>query len=156
MTIDRLALHQKQRTHSGVLKEQEVARIKFLLGVGKHARELAKVYGVSPWTINAIRRGDTWNWVKAEEGSAMLSDEEVTRLAKESEKRFLEMQAPKEITAEEIAASQEKLIKMLAENPVEGEASPHFSTLDKFLTDVRESREVNAKVDRYLGELKED
>lgn len=62
--LDAREVRRRQRTQSGVLSEYEVARIKWGLENGHTPRSLAEVFDVSLWTIRAIRRGDTWGWVK--------------------------------------------------------------------------------------------
>ena len=87
--------HQRQRTRSGVLTEAEVARIKLLLKQGMSARQVKEYFPVSLWTIRAIARGDTWDWVAPEgEGEiepppAILTSAELAQAARESQERMI-------------------------------------------------------------------
>ena len=58
----------RQRTKTGILLKEEVARIKWLLEQGMSKRQLKEAYNVSLWTIRAIARGDTWHWVESDNG----------------------------------------------------------------------------------------
>jgi hypothetical protein len=96
MKLSKHDIHQRQRTKSGILEESEVARIKWLLAGGSSRKEVAQAYQMSLAAISAIARGDTWSWVTA----ASPTDLEASRPL-----------VP--ISADVIAASQTRLLKML-------------------------------------------
>lgn len=56
----------RQRTSAAILKEHEVARIKWNLLNGLSVRDCAEAYGVAAETIRRISRGETWGWVRAQ------------------------------------------------------------------------------------------
>ena len=79
--LDMREVRRRQRTQSGILSEVEVARIKWGLENGHTPRQLAEMYDMSLWSIRAIRRGDTWGWVKPQanlEQVVMMKLEEAT------------------------------------------------------------------------------
>lgn len=64
MTI--LNKHNAASAQKGVLKTDEVLRIKQGLERGDHPNLLARLFGVSEQTITRIRDGKTWGWLRTD------------------------------------------------------------------------------------------
>lgn len=102
----------KQRTVSGRLSEAQVARIKWRTAQGEPKRDLAREYGVSLWTIRAIARGDTWDWVAPDDGAGMKEAGQLDTIAAQaSEARLARMMAE----ARESRETAERVDSMLNE-----------------------------------------
>jgi len=59
-----IADHNAASAKKGVLKAEQVLKIKEALLRGENPRALAVLFGVSVLTITRIRNGDTWAWLK--------------------------------------------------------------------------------------------
>jgi hypothetical protein len=66
---------QEMNSKKGVLTAAEVIRIRELLALGAHPKDLAEVYGVSTRTITSIRDRNTWSWLETAEHSESYVEE---------------------------------------------------------------------------------
>jgi hypothetical protein len=81
-----IADHNAASAKKGILRADQVMKIKQGLQAGEHPLMFATLYGVSEQTIIRIRDGKTWAWLKAQgnlplASQAPLPDEVATSLA---------------------------------------------------------------------------
>jgi hypothetical protein len=107
MKLPAAEVHRRQRTKSGILTPEEVGVIKWWLEQGKSPREMARAYQMSLWTMRAIARGDTWDWVPATPPGQLVQTNTADRAAEESYARLQEMLAKQ--------AEDDKVGKMIEE-----------------------------------------
>lgn len=131
-------VHRRQRTKSGLLTAEEVARIKTLYASGVESpRSLARAYDVSLWTIRAIIRGDTWAWVEADDYG----------------KPRPEMPAMSPELAAEAAASEARFRQRMGLPEVPKEVAPDTSVVDRLLSEAQAVKDKEQHTDDMLAEL---
>ena len=144
MTYSKREVHHRQRTKSGLLSEAEVRRIKWMLLNGFGRKEIAQIYGMSKWAIAAIDKGDTWNWVEADEGPR--GDEPLVPNAADPLDRLgPEMQRKAE-------ASLQRFLSMSQDQPPSGAGAEGTSdTSTEFLSPMEK---LQRDIDKRLREAK--
>lgn len=136
----------QNNTRAGKLTPAIVYELRQRYVEGWTQGRLAREYQISVGQVGRIVRGEAWQQYDN-------PAKEITTSMKVTQRIHIP-----EPTKEEIAASLAKLQGMLA-NPVDKplgkeEAEPKYSTLDQFLTDVKETKEgsVESKLEKFLGE----
>jgi len=94
-------VQRRQRTRSGILTPEEVARIKWLLLNGYSVRQVKDMYNMSLWAIRAIDRGDTWDWVQPDAGPGSLDESMVSASLAKLDKHLNEEDLAKAAQASE-------------------------------------------------------
>jgi hypothetical protein len=144
-------VHRRQRTQSGILSPENVAVIKWRQAQGESDRALAEEWNMSLWSIRAIRRGDTWNWVEARAPAEVLeaqplSEAQLAEIAEGKARlaRFMQDQLARAL------ASPEQLARAASLGArVGGEASP----LDRLLGEANSLLDAENELDK-LKEVK--
>jgi hypothetical protein len=144
MALNKREVHRRQRAKSGILKPEEVARIKWLLASETlSARQIAEAYSMSLWAIKAIARGDTWAWVEpdggpVEQGAVGLGEPPIGEAAEAIMEKMRERlrQAPSLYESE---PSEERFVRP--------------DLMDKMLGQVSKEIAQEAKVESELEQL---
>jgi hypothetical protein len=139
-----------KNTRAAKLDATKVHELRMKYHNGATQGSLAREYGISVNQVGRIVRGESWQQYH---NPAMPEVQT--------------MQPQREITDEEIQASLNKLQGMLGTNTTEvletaengipliiPKEDVKYSTLDQFITDVREEKEngIESKLEKFLGE----
>jgi hypothetical protein len=119
----------RNHTRSAKLTATQVLDIRTKFADGATQGSLAREYGVTVGTIGRITRGETWNQFAFVESEGQVD----ARLASERI-RFGPRPPP---TPEELLASQQRLLGMLGQPPIEETSS---AVLDKLQHDIGEAK----------------